>query len=323
MKHTFKGSELAHIWASSQEVKSRPIEKRYGKSGENFSFRGDTIYSYSMPIGQRMFYKGVEYFVMNSGRASNTTSKHQGKVASALIGASVFSIALGRIPYSGRWPDIKFTPKELRDHYIDVIKNKIIDVKLSRFRRLTMPQAYILSSKLTNLNRLMHIFFNDIRLNVKQVEIVKEAEQFLKEYREKSEIRESLREKRNQEKREKQRLEQIEKTKEKAVFYGLDPDNIDPIQFFRLTGDAQLIQKDSLVYLRIHNDNVVTSLGAIVPLQSAMALYRLVKAGEVKGGERCGPYSVNEMSNNTLVIGCHYIKLEEIKSFIEFYNLDK
>lgn len=73
------------------------------------------------------------------------------------------------------------------------------------------------------------------------------------------------------------------------------------------------------VYLRLNDDNVETSKGAIVTLKAAKVLFELINAGkDVKGFDIDG-YTVISM-NGVLTVGCHKIEREEIFRFAKTQN---
>lgn len=59
--------------------------------------------------------------------------------------------------------------------------------------------------------------------------------------------------------------------------------------------------------LRAQGDEVCTTRGACVPLSAAVALWKAWNTGRVKVGQHIGPYTLNEIGPDALVIGCHTI----------------
>lgn len=79
VRTVFPVNELAHVWANGNAD--------YGTvSNRSFYFEGDTIYSYGRhyPIATKYNVRGQNVILMNNQTASSFTSKHKGKVLSAI-----------------------------------------------------------------------------------------------------------------------------------------------------------------------------------------------------------------------------------------------
>jgi hypothetical protein len=71
--------------------------------------------------------------------------------------------------------------------------------------------------------------------------------------------------------------------------------------------------------IRIKGNEVQTSLGAFVPVESAKRLWNLMKAKSDIKGERVGAFTVLGL-NGFLHVGCHNISVNEINRFVEKYG---
>jgi hypothetical protein len=69
---------------------------------------------------------------------------------------------------------------------------------------------------------------------------------------------------------------------------------------------------DCPVMLRIKGDTIETSHGANVPLTEAQALFKRLQAGEDIRNATIGGFTVSEVTNDTINIGCHRIPLSEV-----------
>src|SRR5690349_9837221 len=107
MKTTFQSTENAHIWAN----KSAP----HGKSPGAMSFNADAIYSYSTAIARHIEHKGKPAIVLNTTSYSNPTTKHFGRIASAIHGHGV---PIFRVDHQRQGTDLRLSGKELFEHYI-------------------------------------------------------------------------------------------------------------------------------------------------------------------------------------------------------------
>ncbi len=74
-------------------------------------------------------------------------------------------------------------------------------------------------------------------------------------------------------------------------------------------------------YLRIKNNEIQSSKGAIVSLKTCRVLWQRLKAGKsIKGIRLDDRYTVISMTNNILKIGCHKIKMSEINRLAKILN---
>lgn len=106
MKTVFANREIPHLWAHQAQDHAR--------GHGSVSFQGATIYSYQTAMG-RVLKKGVAV-ILNRGRYSNTTSRHQSRIWSAVDHyPHIFQVnATGR---GDVLRDIK--PKDIANQYID------------------------------------------------------------------------------------------------------------------------------------------------------------------------------------------------------------
>ena len=88
-------SDISHNWAHQ-------LKSSQGGSS-NFSFQGKKIYSYSTVIGQIVEVNKQTIYLLNTGSASNTTSKHQSLAFGAIPNDAIkFSISLGDFRWNWR-----------------------------------------------------------------------------------------------------------------------------------------------------------------------------------------------------------------------------
>jgi len=77
-------------------------------------------------------------------------------------------------------------------------------------------------------------------------------------------------------------------------------------------GGAALSHKErgGHALIKIKNNEVQTSHGANVPLVEARQLFRNIKAGTAKDGDRVGSYTFNRVDGDLITIGCHRFSLK-------------
>lgn len=72
-----------------------------------------------------------------------------------------------------------------------------------------------------------------------------------------------------------------------------------------------------LKLLRIKGDTVQTSGGAEVPLSDALRLLKLVESGKAKQGESVGHFTLTNVYQDFVKIGCHDIQISEAKAVLD------
>jgi hypothetical protein len=76
----------------------------------------------------------------------------------------------------------------------------------------------------------------------------------------------------------------------------------------------------ALLRLSKEGDTIETSRGASVPLNEAKILYHRIKAGKCIKGFKIGYYTTIGIKDDTIKIGCHDIKLDEVHKLSEVLN---
>lgn len=79
--------------------------------------------------------------------------------------------------------------------------------------------------------------------------------------------------------------------------------------------------RDMPVMLRIRKNQVETSLGAVVPVDHAKALYLLIKNKCRVERVGIGEFHVKELSADTLTVGCHKIPISEVEMIAKALGL--
>lgn len=283
MKTVFTSHEIAHIWAH----KSAP----YGKSPGAVSFDGPVIRSYSTAIARHIEHKGKAAIIYNGTSYSVSTSKHQGRIASAIPdGLPIFCVD-GQPMHA----DLRFSGDELFAHYVEKAAQHLKDAQQPRIRPHTVEAHKGRAAHALEQAKAVAAFFG-LRRKVDEKAIERLAA---------AKARAEKRAAAEQAKREAiERAEQessyeLWKQGEETGAFGCFPSF--PVAF------------------RVEGEELVSSLGARVPLRAAQVAYRFAmsKRGQEwrENGETCevGHYRLNAINAQGIVAGCHRISWAEIE----------
>jgi hypothetical protein len=289
-------AEVCHIWANQSQSEART---------SNVFFEGTKIYSYGYHYLAGMIHetKGKRFALVRSDTYSPSTSKHLCRIRGALSGLMPYFCA----------PNVE-NPKEAVKH-LDAQAQASIELSLKRVKVSTkqsiqwaFESIHTAFSEANELRKL--IGMGEKWPTKKQLDAVqKHLEKRLARYHElntpemiaKREAEKTKREER------KQRLESEKLAKaidafRTGYFYQGDILSVLPYELIRIEGDSS-------------GGIVRTTRGAKVPLPDAIALYKAIKAGLVKGGERIGHYTFNGVfqtaTDEVIRIGCHRILMSE------------
>lgn len=284
MKTVFKSDEIAHIWAH----KSAP----HGKSPSNVSFSGDVIYSYSTAMGRHIEHKGKSAIIYNATSYSNTTAKMQGRLWSAIPSSAL----VFRVSGQGYGASLRFSAKELFAYYLECAAKQEAAALLPRIRQTTRDSHKAQAASYLEQAKAVAEFYG-LRKKVDEKAVERLAA---------SKARAEKRERIAREKREAQeRLEQ--EANYESWKRGIEWKD----EYF----DARLFP----VAFRVEGDELVSTLGARVPLQAARVAYRFAmsKRGQEwrENGETCpvGHYRLNAINEHGIVAGCHRITWAELE----------
>lgn len=280
MKTTFKTNELAHIWAH----RNAPT----GKCTSNMHFDGDVFYSYSTAIARHIRNdQGEVAILVNDTSYSTTTAKHQSYVRRAIPDVLVF-----RIDGIGRGSQLHVSPRELLDHALakaDKCEQKSIKAR-ERKAELLNSSAYWLE-KAVQVARFYGLALDD------QAAHIAELREMASGYTVDVKARLATR----QEAKKAKQSAAYEAWKASEPYNGSFDRGLFPVAF------------------RVEGDELVSTLGARVPLQAARVAYRFVtsKRGQEwrENGETCpvGAYRLNAINEHGVVAGCHRITWAELE----------
>lgn len=285
MKTVFKSDEIPHIWMHQ----SAP----YGRSASALSFNGPALLSYSTEIARLIEHKGRRAIVINERSFSISTSKHQTWMRQALLPES----ELPRFYVStGRSDSLPSDGKQIYEFAIQQTIDAAAEEKTTPLRRKAVL-AHLQAQQSMWLERARAVSeFFGLRKKADEKAIARFAAA-----------------KANQER--KQAKAQKEYAAQQAIR-------------FRESYEAWIAGSQEFKFwpsglfptaFRIEGEELVSSLGARVPLQAARIAIRfaLSKRGQEwrENGERCpvGNYALSAINEFGVIAGCHRISWAEIE----------
>jgi hypothetical protein len=280
-KHTFTSSEIAHIWAHGRAT--------WGKSPGNLSFSGDAISSYATEMARFIEHNGKRAVIINETSYSVTTAKSQGRVRQAIpnyvqkfyIGDIGMGCSLNFYPHAGA---------QLFKYAIEQATFWAGKAKKARQRK-----EFYQGEQHTWLERAKEVSdFFELGETVDEgtIERLREAaERAAKQAAEERRIA--------NEKRQKELQEDYEAWKRGEDIYAYTLGHAFPVAF------------------RIEGNEVVSTMGARIPISEARLAIRFIRKHRESGwrtnGEKftIGGYQLIQISEKEIHVGCHHISWEE------------
>lgn len=78
-----------------------------------------------------------------------------------------------------------------------------------------------------------------------------------------------------------------------------------------------LYQRDGFDYLRKDSENFQTSQGVKIPIAVGLRFYNSIVNKTIKAGDKFLDYTITEINNKLIKIGCHTITLKEINTIVK------
>lgn len=281
MKTTFKTREIAHVWAHQ----SAP----HGKSPSALSFEGGTLLSYNTAIARIIEHKGRKAVIINDRSFSVTTSKHQSLMRRALPDD------LPRFYVEdGRGTRLQFDGSRLFAYAVQAATDAAQNAAMIK-RKGTAKEANLRYQQETWLRRAgeVNTFFG-LRRKVDEKTISRLA------------ATNAAQERKAMAAREKRESEQ--RARYATAF-----------ESWKDGGDDYFPAHNFPVAFRVEEGELVSTLGARVPLDDARRAYRFAtsKRGQEwrQNGETCpvGMYALNAINEQGIVAGCHRVTWAEIE----------
>jgi len=266
------------------------------------SFEGDAFQSYNTVIARHMEHKGKRAVVLNDNPYSSSTARHASYVRSAVRGTQTFH-------YTGGFgTNLDPSPKQLFEYAVSKAAAFEALAKAPRIRQNTRDGHN--ASSLHWLAEAAKV--NEFFVLHRKVDSAAETAERLAEATRKINARQ-VKERSAREKAavEKAAADLILWLNGEPVYLGSAHYNL-PVQF------------------RIETDELVSTLGARVPLADAERANRFALARRAKGwhenGEQCevGMYRLNAINPQGVVAGCHRIawaEVERVRDMIAAHNL--
>lgn len=329
-KTVFTPHELVHIFISQSQDEGKTALKRasqWGFSSEDSGtnlygtldeyrqlyFEGQKIWAYGDHFLLGQLYQDNKVLLVNSEKTSRTTNEHRYSLINA---SSHLTTIILPHPEEPKHPE---NLKYLNEQVADSLES--IFIKISGFLPSSWDEDKNPWNKrnfltaFNNLEKYCKVFKirNDLKLS--QVENLIDEIISVKSVKEKA--RNEKREKTRQEKYriiEKENEEKFRKNKIKTLVR---------LKNWRSKKDVYPSYGSFNRFkccLRVRENEVETSHGAKVPLQSALRLYRAILKNEAKRGDDIGPYRFEKLEGSTIKIGCHDIELKEVHRVLGPYN---
>lgn len=345
-KTVFKSSEIAHLWANGKES---------GRCPSNMRFDGGGFYSYATCIARRGVNKGVVYFILDTASFSSSTSNHQRTVRAAIAsGSVVFRINSGR-----RGQSLILSPKELRDFYLEKWNQPPSTSRFAHTRAQDLINRARNLDEAIRVSKFFGLGCSKLEKIRNTIAATLESEwEVLQAHNEKlQDRREALAEKRRIQRktREAASIAEAINRAEKLIagerfltmgsredYFGGSPGwNQDYLLDSRpdlkvgitqwrearnakdhaawLAGADIYASRDWPTCARVEGNEVVSNLGARIPLESALLGLKFVfakrKTGWHRNGEQfpLGDYQLDAVNEFGIVAGCHTVKWDELE----------
>lgn len=278
MKTRFSNREVAHVWASQQQAN--------GRSG-NIFFEGPSIYSYGHHFEMARFVTppatGVPEIVLVTTRSySVTTASHLSRVKQAISHLTSFTVP-------------SFTDHAENLAYLIAEAQKLID-SAKRARSSWKIERVLEDFSTDHIRHYAKLFGLPLSDPPRvDTELVAQLTEKLNQCR--------VREHEAQEKKDAKRQAQRDlRIKEEAA----------KLEAWK-RGESLGWHNFASTALRINGNDIETTHGARVPLEAAKQFYTALRTGMNLTGIRVGMYTIQSVTAEVAVIGCHEIPMAEIE----------
>lgn len=286
--------EVIHIWANQSQSDARC---------KNAYFEGRSVWSYGShyELGRLVEINGVTVALINDTGYSKTTAGH---ISSAWSATS----HLPRIKVY-EFTKAGFEAGLLRTQ--DTLLNNLFRV----FNQTKFHSSYKVERTDWELTQIET--FNRTCQAIGRAELIIEVPN---DYIELANAHIQLRQQRQAELQSPEALAKAERNRERAQERNRER-LADQIEAWR-SGGALTVGLKALEprLLRVRGNEVQTTGGASVPLEHAIRLLRLVRAGRARNGERIGHYTVSGVDGGVIRIGCHVIAVAEAEQVLAGVN---
>ena len=240
------------------------------------------IYSYNQCIGK--FLDNENVLIINYNYSA-TTSKHNNYVNRALNGLNYNVFSVENV-------DINFNDKKSHLENLEIMVNEINDLIIKQKRARVHDYMDYITRSINSAIKYATVF--KIR-NSKTYNILKNIDlsnlNVLSDEIKKAKQQKIINAKNAMIKAKQKKLNDFKNTN--GVKYNLDYD-----------------------YLKLRDDEVITSSGTRVPLINARLLLRALNRGDDINGQKIGYYTVISHNDTSIKIGCHNLLLSDVKAVL-------
>ena len=274
-----------------------------GKSNTHFS--GNTFYSYNTVIGQ--IYDGAfsPRLFLSENNFSPTTAAH----IAALREAAPFPVIFVPLSYYDYgFPGVDTLKKRFLENL-----TRLTYFKDGHFRREAERREFL--SKLDNFRKFLGVTTQSCTPEQEAIihgleTVAREIEETRRKAREKREAREAER---------REKLAEEFRKRLKNVHSLLD---LIKAAFLEKNEEARKMlymqyPGYSFVFPAANEKDVETSQGVKMQVPEVKTLYKLFRAGRLKEGMHAGPYTIREIAENYVQIGCHKLLMKNISELME------
>jgi hypothetical protein len=103
----------------------------------------------------------------------------------------------------------------------------------------------------------------------------------------------------------------------KAKELQLKKEHAKSLKKWRKFEQGSLYLRDGFDYLRKDSENFQTSQGVKIPVAVGLRFYNNIVNKTIKAGDKFLDYTISEVNNKLIKIGCHTITLKEINSIVK------
>jgi hypothetical protein len=310
IKRVFQNAkECIHVWAQLSQDEGRSSNVTFRPSSTALEI-GDALYSYNTciaafrdtPNGQKVVF--LDYY-----SHSSCTSAHQ---SAALHSVTQPVYTYDYIPHwvrddvrvlSGRRGSYRdnspytVKPESIWQQYKEIFDALVATVEQRRFSRTACERLNMAREYEAKANRIKRFFNLD---NLPDIELVITPQ--MQEYVDLAEQKKA-----EKEKREKEKIQRdIERTAIDREKWLTGHCNYFP-HAYQFPIALRLSPSDP--------ERVETSRGAFVPVKVCERLYKSFKARQMPDDVRVGNYTLNDVSEQGITIGCHQISANELERF--------
>lgn len=297
MKTKFNNPELTHIWANQQQAQGK---------GSSMFFENESIYSYGyhFKIAQIVEHNNKKAVLFNNKSYSNTTNKHQCLVKRAIpsqypvFNVDSFSDTMPlTMMHTNNLINYLTNAEETQQKLVKATKSKeayidLINIYLKNFRDycnfFELNDAYIFALTKSKEVSIKHRYLY--------------VANFVFEYtNSESYIN----------------WQHKKKEKERIAFEKALSDAADKIQHFRdfKTSTVWGIGTNLLRFNK-ETEQIETSGGVKMPKNIFFDAYQRLKNNTLLIGQHIGQYRFNGLENDTLLVGCHKIPVNEVENLV-------